>query len=225
MKNDLAELAFILDRSGSMAGLESDTIGGFNAFLEKQKALPGEARLTTVLFNDRDFLLHDRLDIRAVAPLTEKQYQVGGSTALLDAVGRTIDKIDRAQRHSSEEYRAGRVLIAITTDGLENASREYTLPRVRAMIERQKSECGWEFLFLGANIDAVEAAGDLGIAPGRAQTYVGDAEGTRQIFRAVSEAAATLREEGRLNPAWGDEVRRDFKRRGDPLEPRKGNVK
>ena len=214
MKNDLAELAFILDRSGSMAGLESDTIGGFNAFLEKQKTLPGEARLTTVLFNNRDFLLHDRLDIRAVSPLTEKEYQVGGSTALLDAVGRTIDKIDRAQRYSAEEYRAGKVLIAITTDGLENASREYTLSRVRAMIERQKNECGWEFLFLGANIDAVEAAGGLGIAPDRARNYVGDGEGTRQSFRAVSAAAAMLREDGCLNPSWGDEVQTDFKRRG-----------
>jgi uncharacterized protein YegL len=218
MKENCAELAFILDRSGSMAGLETDTIGGFNAFLEKQKALPGEARLTTVLFNNRDCLLHDRLDIRAVRPLTAKEYSVGGSTALLDAVGRTIDKIDGALRNTAEAYRAGKVLVVITTDGLENASREYSLGRVRQMIERQKREYGWEFLFLGANIDAVEAAGDLGIAPDRAQNYCADRDGTALNFRAVSAAAACLRATGALNEDWSEEIRRDFLRRGGKTE-------
>jgi len=213
MRQDCSELAFILDRSGSMAGLESDTIGGFNAFLEKQKALPGEARLTTVLFNHHDYLLHDRLDIRAVAPLTAKEYSVGGSTALLDAVGRTIEKIGSALEHTAEEYRAGRVLVVITTDGLENASREYSLDRVKRMIERQK-ECGWEFLFLGANIDAVEAAGNLGIAPDRAQNYCPDAVGTALNFHAVSAAAAFFRESGAMDARWGEEIRKDFLRRG-----------
>lgn len=214
MKENCSELAFILDRSGSMAGLESDTIGGFNAFLEKQKALPGEARLTTVLFSHRDHLLHDRLDIQAVALLTPKEYSVGGSTALLDAVGRTIDKIDSALRHTAEEYRAGKVLIVITTDGLENASREYSADRVRHMIERQKREQGWEFLFLGANIDAVETAGNLGIAPDRAQNYCSDHAGTELNFRAVSAAAASFRANGALDGDWGEEIRRDFLRRG-----------
>ena len=214
MMENNSELAFILDRSGSMAGLESDTIGGFNAFLEKQKALPGEARLTTVLFNHRDYLLHDRLDIRAVAPLTAKEYSVGGSTALLDAVGRTIDKIDRALRHTAEGYRAGKVLIVITTDGLENASREYAADRVRNMIERQKRELGWEFLFLGANIDAVETAGNLGIAPDRAQNFCSDREGTEMNFRVVSAAAANFRATGALDADWGEEIQRDFLRRG-----------
>ena len=214
MKENSSELAFILDRSGSMAGLESDTIGGFNAFLEKQKALPGEAHLTTVLFNNRDFLLHDRLDIRAVAPLTAKEYSVGGSTALLDAVGRAIDKIDSALRHTAEDYRAGKVMFVITTDGLENASREYSAERVKYMIERQKRECGWEFLFLGANIDAVETAGSLGIAPDRAQNYCSDGAGTELNFHAVSAAAATFRQTGKMDAAWGEEIRKDFLRRG-----------
>lgn len=213
MRSDLSELVFILDRSGSMAGLESDTIVGFNGFLEKQRALPGEARLTTVLFNNRDFVLHDRLDIRAVSPLTDQDYVPGGSTALLDAVGHAIGKIDNAQRQTSEAYRAGRVLFVITTDGLENASREFTLDRVRALIEQKKRE-GWEFLFLGANIDAVDAAGRMGIAPDRAQNYCPDSAGTHLNFRAVSAAAATLRAEGALDDAWGEEVRQDFQRRG-----------
>lgn len=197
-----------------MAGLESDTIGGFNAFLEKQKALPGEARLTTVLFNNCDFLLHDRLDIRAVSPLTEKDYTAGGSTALLDAVGRAIEKIENVQQRTAEEYRAGKVLFVITTDGLENASREFTLDRVKAMIERQKSRCGWEFLFLGANIDAIETAGRFGITPDRAQNYCADSEGTKINFRAVSAAAATFRQFGLMEEDWGGEIREDFLRRG-----------
>lgn len=212
MRNELSELAFILDRSGSMAGLEADTIGGFNAFLEKQKALPGEARLTTVLFNHRDELLHDRLDIRGVGPLTAKEYSAGGSTALYDAVGHTIQKIENAQARSAEAYRAGRVLVVITTDGFENASRAYSAARVRAMIERQK-EAGWEFLFLGANIDAQEAAGHIGIAPDRAQEYCWDAEGTRLNFQAVSAAAADFRATGALPGDWCGEIQADFARR------------
>jgi uncharacterized protein YegL len=222
MMKNLSEMAFILDRSGSMAGLESDTIGGFNAFLEKQKALPGEARLTTVLFSHRDFLLHDRLDIRAVSPITEKEYSVGGSTALLDAVGRTIDKIERAQQHTSEAYRADNVLVVITTDGLENASREYTAAQVKQMIERQKSQCGWEFLFLGANIDAVEAAGNLGIAPDRAQNYCSDSEGTLLNFRAVSAAAASFRASGEVDECWSEAIRADYKRRGGKAPKQNG---
>ena len=134
----ITELVFILDRSGSMSGLEQDTIGGYNAMLEKQKAVEGEARITTVLFDNNYELLHDRIDIRAISPITEKEYYVGGSTALLDAIGRTINKIGNAQKHTAKDYRADKVLFVITTDGMENASREYDYGKIKVMIERQK---------------------------------------------------------------------------------------
>ena len=159
MKKNLTELVFILDKSGSMAGLERDTIGGFNAMLEKQKALDGQCRITTVLFDNRYELLHDRTDIRAVRPITAKEYHVGGSTALLDAVGKTIHKIATAQKNTAEPFRAGKVMFVIITDGEENASREYSAAEVKEAIQRQKSRYGWEFIFLGANMDAVETAG------------------------------------------------------------------
>ena len=157
MKKGFTELVFILDRSGSMGGLESDTIGGFNAMLEKQRKLDGECRITTVLFDNRYELLHDRIDIRAVSPMTEREYQVGGSTALLDAMGRTIQKMVNVQKSTAEEYRAENVMFVIITDGEENSSREYSAQKVKAMIEQEK-KYGWEFIFLGANIDAVETA-------------------------------------------------------------------
>ena len=159
MKKNLTELVFILDKSGSMAGLERDTIGGFNAMLDKQKAQAGECRITTVLFDHRYELLHDRTDIRAVRPITAREYRVGGSTALLDALGKTIHKIATAQKNTSEPFRAKRVMFVIITDGEENASREYAAKEVKEAIRRQKSRYGWEFIFLGANIDAVETAG------------------------------------------------------------------
>ena len=157
MDKNLTELVFILDRSGSMGGLESDTIGGFNSLLEKQKKVEGKCSLTTVLFDHDYELLHDRINIQAVSPLTEKDYYVRGSTALLDAVGRTISKIEHVQETTAEEYRAGKVMFVIITDGMENASREYTTKKVKSMIEAEK-EKGWEFVFLGANMDAVETA-------------------------------------------------------------------
>ena len=144
MTTSLTELVFILDRSGSMGGLESDTIGGFNAMLKKQQAEPGEARLTTVLFDDRYEVLHDRLDLRAVTPITEKEYFVRGSTALLDAIGKTIRKIVDVQRHTAPDYRADKVLFVITTAGMENASRKYTAARVKSIIEKEKEEWGCE---------------------------------------------------------------------------------
>src|SRR5690554_6459471 len=158
MKKDLTELVFILDRSGSMNGLEMDTIGGFNSLLEKQKDERGEALVTTVLFDDDYELLHDRINIKGIKPITEKEYFVRGTTALLDAVGRTIQKFGNAQKHTAEEERAEHVMLVITTDGMENASREYTYGRVRQMVEHQKSKYGWEFIFLGANIDAIDVA-------------------------------------------------------------------
>lgn len=214
MKAKFTELAFILDRSGSMGGLEGDTIGGYNAMLAKQRAAAGEARITTVLFDDRYELLHNRTDIRSAAPITEREYFVRGSTALLDAIGRTVDALIRAQRNADRAHRTERVIFVITTDGMENASREYDSARVKAMIERQKNRYGWEFLFLGANIDAIETAGRFGIASNRAQNYCADEEGTRLNYRAMSEAVLSFRNCGQVSEHWGDAIQEDFRRRG-----------
>ncbi|MDD3074732.1 MAG: hypothetical protein PHS56_09975 [Eubacteriales bacterium] len=214
MKKNLTELVFILDKSGSMSGLEQDTIGGYNAMLEKQKALDGEALITTVLFDNNYELLHDRIDLRAVSPITEKEYFVGGTTALLDAIGVTINKIANAHKHTAEDYRADKVLFIITTDGMENASREYDYNKIKAMVERQKNKYGWEFIFLGANIDAVDVAGRFGIAPDRAQNYHGDSEGTSLNFKVTAQAIASYRESGILADNWGDEIKEDFLHRG-----------
>ena len=166
-KSNRTELVFILDRSGSMGGLESDTIGGFNSTLEKQKQLEGEARVTTVLFDGEYEVLHDRIPVNEVRPLTDEDYYVRGCTALLDAVGRTIDRVVHAQKASKEEYRADKVMFVIITDGMENASRKYSYGKVKTMIEARR-ELGWEFMFLGANIDAAAEAERLGIARERA---------------------------------------------------------
>jgi uncharacterized protein YegL len=214
MKKGLTELVFILDKSGSMGGLEKDTIGGFNAMLEKQKAVDGECRITTVLFDNRYELLHDRIDIRAVTPITEKEYFVGGSTALLDAIGRTIHKIGNAQRRTAEEFRAEKVLFVIITDGEENSSREFSADRIKAQIERQKSRYGWEFIFLGANIDAVETAGRFGINADRAQDYHADSEGVELNFCVMSEAVASFRECAAMPEDWNQKIQKDFTHRG-----------
>ena len=214
MKKKLTELVFILDKSGSMAGLERDTIGGFNAMLDKQKAQAGECRITTVLFDHRYELLHDRTDIRAVRPITAREYRVGGSTALLDALGKTIHKIATAQKNTSEPFRAKRVMFVIITDGEENASREYAAKEVKEAIQRQKSRYGWEFIFLGANIDAVETAGRFGIDAGRAANYVPDSQGTALNFRAMSETVSAFRACGAVPDACLDAVRRDMRKRG-----------
>ena len=214
MKKNLTELVFILDKSGSMAGLERDTIGGFNAMLDKQKAQAGECRITTVLFDHRYELLHDRTDIRAVRLITAREYRVGGSTALLDALGKTIHKIATAQKNTSEPFRAKRVMFVIITDGEENASREYAAKEVKEAIRRQKSRYGWEFIFLGANIDAVETAGRFGIDAGRAANYVPDSQGTALNFRAMSETVSAFRACGAVPDACLDAVRRDMRKRG-----------
>lgn len=195
MKNsakDLTELVFILDRSGSMAGLEHDTIGGFNSMLEKQKRTEGDAVVTTVLFDSTCELLHDRTDLRGIAPMTDKEYTVGGCTALLDAIGQTIDKITRARQHVLFECRPQKTLFVIITDGEENASREYSADHIRKLIGHQKEE-GWEFVFLGANIDAITAASRIGITPSRAADYHADSVGTRTNFDALSELVSTVR--------------------------------
>ena len=214
MKKGLTELVFILDKSGSMSGLESDTIGGYNAMLEKQKVVDGECRITTVLFDNSYELLHDRIDIRAVSPLTDKEYQVGGSTALLDAIGRTIHKIGNAQKHTAADYRAEKVMFVIITDGEENASREYSSDKIKVQIERQKSQYGWEFIFLGANIDAVETAARFGIDRNRAQNYHADGEGSQVAYEAIACATIAFRENAELSDDWKKEVEKDYKRRG-----------
>lgn len=214
MKKDLTELVFILDKSGSMAGLESDTIGGYNAMLDKQKQEAGECRLTTVLFDHRYKLLHDRIDLQAVCPISQREYYVGGSTALLDAIGHTIHKIGSAQKHTAEDYRAEKVVVVIITDGEENASREYTAERARQMIEHQKSRYGWEFIFLGANIDAVETARHFGIDADRAQNFYADSAGVALNFHMVSETLSTYRQGSAIPKDWNAEIQKDYQKRG-----------
>ena len=213
MKKGLTELVFILDRSGSMSGLESDTIGGYNGLLEKQKQEEGEAAITTVLFDDHVELLHDRISLRGVAPITEKEYFVRGSTALLDAIGKTISKIGNAQKHTAEEERAERVLFVITTDGMENASREYSLKLVREMIERQKTRYGWEFLFLGANIDAAETAESFGIHRDMAVNYNPDGEGTQLNYQVLSDVVTSFRDGATIHENWKATIEKDHKKR------------
>ena len=214
MKKALTEMVFILDKSGSMSGLEEDTIGGYNAMLQKQQAVEGECRITTVLFDHGYELLHDRIDLQAVSLISDNEYQVGGTTALLDAIGKTIHKIGNAQKHTADDYRAEKVMFVIITDGLENSSREYSAEKVRAQIERQKTRYGWEFIFLGANIDAVQTAGRFGIAPDRAIDYLADSEGTELNFRVMSRAAASFRETGYVDANCFEEIREDVKKRG-----------
>ena len=214
MKKGLTELVFILDKSGSMGGLETDTIGGFNSMLKKQRNEAGECRVTTVLFDNQYTLLHDRIDIRAVSPMTEKEYFVGGSTALLDAMGRTINKIVSVQRNTSEDYRAEKVIFIIITDGAENASREYSSAQVKKLIEREKEEHGWEFLFLGANIDAVETAGRFGIGADRAVDYLADEAGTALNYEVMSEAVSEFRASGKVSARHLDRIRSDKAKRG-----------
>jgi len=217
MKTNLMELVFILDRSGSMGGLESDTIGGFNSMLAKQQEQEGECRITTVLFDHEYEVLHDRIDIKAVSPITGKEYFVRGTTALLDAVGRTIHKIGNTQKHTAEQYRAEKVLFVITTDGMENASREYTYSKVKSQIERQKTKYGWEFIFLGANIDAVEVADRFGIARNRAQNFHNDGAGIELNYKVVSKAVSLFRSDRKcesLADDWSAEIEADYKQRG-----------
>jgi len=213
----MTEFVFILDRSGSMSGLENDTIGGFNSMLLKQREEPGDCRITTVLFDDRCEILHDRIDIGAVGEITSREYFVRGSTALLDAVGKTILKIGGAQKNTAEEYRAEKVLFVITTDGYENASREFSYCKVKSMIENRKKRYGWEFIFLGANIDAAEAAGRFGIARNRAQNYCNDGDGIALNFRVVGETLTKYRATRaftKIGDDWNAEIERDYKERG-----------
>jgi len=210
MKNSKTEIVFILDRSGSMSGLESDTIGGFNAMLKKQQKLEGEAVVTTVLFDDKYELLHDRFNLQDVRELTYKEYYVKGSTALLDAVGISINKIVDVQRNTADAKKAGKVLFVIITDGLENSSREYTAAQVKQMIEVEKEKYGWEFIFLGANIDAIATARSYGIDADRAVNYHADSKGTTVNYESVGEAISELRTSSKISKQWKKKSEADY---------------
>lgn len=214
MNNNLTELVFILDRSGSMAGLESDTIGGFNAMLEKQKKESGEAFVSAVLFSNDSTVLYDRADLRKVEPMTERQYYVGGCTALLDAIGGAVHHIGNVHKYAREEDRPHKTVFVIVTDGMENASRRYTYDEVRRMVERQRETYGWEFLFLGANMDAISAARRFGIREDRAVRYACDSQGTQLNYKVVSETIGHVREGRPLAPDWKAEIEKDYEKRG-----------
>ncbi len=213
MKKDLTEIVFIVDRSGSMEGLEADTIGGFNAMLRKQKDTPGETLVSTVLFDSESRVLHDRIDVETVPFMTDEDYTVGGCTALLDAVGGAIRHIGTIHRYARREDVPARTLFVITTDGMENASHRYSLRKVREMIRQQKEEHGWEFLFLGANMDAVKTARQVGISEDRAVTYHADREGTRLNFKVLGEAIRDYRRTASLSSDWKRDIERDFEER------------
>lgn len=213
MKKNLTELVFILDRSGSMAGLEGDTIGGFNAMIEKQRGEPGEAVISTVLFDNETEVIHDRIPLDRVPRLTEKEYYVRGCTALLDAVGGAIHHIGNVHKYAREEDRPEKTLFVITTDGLENASRRYTYDKVKAMIERQREKYGWEFLFLGANIDAAREAARFGIRADCAADYHADSIGTEAVYESVCEAVCQVRRSAPLAADWKRKIDADFKGR------------
>ncbi|MCQ2444263.1 MAG: hypothetical protein MJ061_02050 [Mailhella sp.] len=209
MKKGLTELVFILDRSGSMSGLESDTIGGFNSMIAKQKKAEGEAVVSTVLFNEASRVLHDRVPLDRVAPLTDGEYEPAGCTALLDAVGDAVRHIGLVHKYARSEDVPEHTVFVITTDGMENASRRYGLEEVRRLITRQSEKYGWEFLFLGANIDAVETAGRMGIRPERSAEFTNDAEGITENFKALDIAISACRACGHVAESWADGVRRN----------------
>ena len=213
MKKYLTEIVFILDRSGSMAGLEDDTIGGFNAMIQKQKAEDGEAYVSTVLFDNESEVIHDRVDIQRIEPMTRKEYYVRGCTALLDAVGKAIHHIGNVHKYAREEDRPEKTLFVITTDGMENASRQYSYDKLKAMIERQKEKYGWEFLFLGANIDAAQEAARFGIDADHSANYHADHEGTAVIYEAVSEVVCNVRASRPVSKEWKRTVDEDYKKR------------
>ena len=213
MKNNITELVLILDRSGSMAGLEGDTIGGFNAMIEQQKKQDGACYVSTVLFDNESTVLHDRLPLRDVPKMTDRDYTVRGCTALIDAIGGAIHHIGNIHKYARPEDVPAHTMFVITTDGQENASHRYTSDQVKEMIERQKAKYGWEFLFIGANIDAVETAARYGIDRGRAVNYNADGKGTEILYRSVAKAAGSLRENARIRADWQSEIEEDFQRR------------
>lgn len=214
MRKNMTEIVFILDRSGSMSGLEADTIGGFNSMIEKQKKTEGEALISTVLFDSTSEVLYDRVNIRTIRPMTDNDYTVRGCTALLDAIGGAIHHIGIVHKYAQPEDVPEHTLFVITTDGMENASRFYTSDRVKQMIERQKQKYGWEFLFLGANIDAVETARHFGIGADRAVNYHSDSAGTRLNYEVLNEAICAVRSSAPLDAGWKKRIDEDYEKRG-----------
>ena len=212
-KNELTEMIFILDRSGSMVGLESDTIGGFNSLIDKQKKEDGKAFVTTVLFDNQQKTVHDRIDLKEIAPMTDKEYFVGGSTALLDAVGDTVTHIEKVHKYIRPEDVPAHTMVVITTDGMENSSRRWRAADVKKLVEKKKEE-GWEFLFLGANIDAVSEAARFGIDADKAVRYCNDAAGVQKNFAGVTRAMSCMRKGAVLDASWKEEIEEDYKNRG-----------
>ena len=210
MKKNLTEMVFILDKSGSMAGLEQDTIGGFNGMIARQRKEPGEALVSTVLFSDRSRVIHDRADIARVEPLTDRQYFVGGCTALIDAIGCAIHHIGNVHKYAREEDVPEHTIFVITTDGMENASHHYTADEVRHMVQRQKEKYGWEFLFLGANIDAVETAARFGIDEDRAVTCHNDARAQQLNYKVLGRTMSAMRTCAPVGREWKEEIEADF---------------
>ena len=213
MKNNITELVFILDRSGAMAGLESDTIGGFNSMIEKQKKQDGGCYVSTVLFDDESEVLHDRVKLGDIPKMTDKDYTVRGCTALIDALGGAIHHIANIHKYARPEDVPEHTVFVITTDGQENASHRYTSDSVKKLIQEKKENHGWEFLFIGANIDAVETAARYGIGKGRAVNYNADAEGTEILYKTVAKAVRKVRANAPLDDKWCEEINEDYMRR------------
>lgn len=213
MKKDLVELVFILDRSGSMAGLEKETIAGFNRLIQQQKEVQGEALVSTVLFDDRFEVLHNRVSIQKIEHMTSKDYYVRGSTALLDAIGRSILKIRNVHKALEEENKPEKTLFFITTDGMENASVEFNYERVNEYIQLQKEKYGWEFIFIGANIDAIGTAKKFGIDADRAVNYRADKRGTNLNYKVMNETITELRVNKAIRADWKEDIDTDFKER------------
>lgn len=212
MNNNITELVFILDKSGSMAGLESDTIGGFNSMIEQQKKQDGECLVSTILFDNNSQVLHDRVKLADIPKMTDNDYVVGGCTALIDAIGGAIKHIRNVHKYARAEDVPTSTMFVITTDGLENASHTYSSKQVKQMIEQQK-KCGWEFLFIGANIDAVETATHYGINPERAVNYHADDKGTRVMYECVSDAVFKMRACKAIDDDWSKDIATDFEQR------------
>lgn len=212
-QNNVTEMVFILDRSGSMAGLESDTIGGFNSLIEKQKKLDGKAYVSTVLFDNLTEVVHDRVEIQNIKPMTEEEYFVRGCTALIDAIGGAIHHIANIHKYARPEDVPSHTVFVIITDGAENASRHYTSDRVKAMIEKEKEQYGWEFMFIGANIDAVETAREYGIDESRAVNYNADTVGTSVVYEAVESAVNSIRFSNELRSDWNAPIIKDYENR------------
>ena len=211
--NGITELVFILDRSGSMSGLEKDTIGGFNSMIEKQKKQKGGCYVSTVLFDNESEILHDRVKLFDIPQMTENDYTVRGCTALIDAIGGAIHHIGNIHKYARPEDVPEHTMFIITTDGMENASHRYTSDRVKAMIERQKEKYGWEFLFIGANIDAVETAAQYGIASDRAVNYNADEKGTKILYATVSESICKMRSNAPIQADWSADISSDYESR------------